>query len=584
MLRDRSIGHAVAQASSARVSSARFAAVRLAAVRLAVVLALTGLWLVPAAQAHEGHDHEGHDHGDKSPAALTVDEGTRFAAQSGDFELVAVPDGTTLLIRLDSLDSNEPVSGAQIRVGTVDEGMADAAREASPGLYRVPAEWARAPGRHPLSIIVRSGDRQAEFSGALIIPSPVAASSSAGAGYPGWLRGGALAGLGFGIALAAFRSGRERLGGAVLAVLMSLVLLATGASGHEAEPEPSAAQPSARADPAPHRHPDGSVFLAKAAQQLLGVRTLRAQRTEEALRTETYGRVLADPNASARVQAGRDGRIEAPPGGFLLVGQAVQQGQLLAYLVPTLTSTEEFSLRQSLVQIERDMALLVPRADAVGTVNPNMPMSDAAASVLQELQIQSQALTRQKEAVLAALNQRIEITAPIGGLISGAPVTAGQIAAARDTLFEIVDRSAALVQGWSFDADAPGAIADATAVTESGRELKLRFVGRGRVLQQQAVPLLFRVIDGADAVDIGAAVRILIVTATKTEGIALPAAAVTRGAGNMSLVWEHTTPESFVPHPVKVSPLDADRVLVNGDIAPRARIVVDGAALLNQVR
>jgi hypothetical protein len=553
MMRDRSIGHAAA---------------RLAAVLMA-------LWLVPAAVAHEGHDH-----GDKTPPTVKLDEGARLAAQSGDFELVAVPDGTSLLIHLDLLDSNEPVDAAEVRVA-MNEGQAEAPRAISPGVYLVPAEWARVPGRYPLSVTVKLGDRRAEFSGAIVIPSP-ASPRTASAGYAGWLRGGALAGLGFGIALAAFRSGRERLGGAVLAVLMGLVLLATSASGHEAAEEGAPA--IASADPAPHRHPDGSVFLAKAAQQLLGVRTLRAQRTEEALRYETYGRVVTDPNASARVQAARDGRIEAPPGGFLLVGQAVQQGQLLAYLVPTLTSSEEFTLRQSLAQIERDMALLVPRADAVGTVNPNMPMSDTAASVLQELQIQSQSLTRQKEAVLAALNQRIEIKAPIAGLISLAPLTAGQIAAARDTLFEIVDRSAALVQGWSFDADAPGEIADATAVTENGRAFKLSFLGRGRVLQQQAVPLLFRIAGGAESVEIGAPVRILIVTAAKTEGIALPAAAVTRGTGNIPVVWEHTTPESFVPHSVKVIPLDADRVLVSGDIAPRARIVVDGAALLNQVR
>jgi len=335
--------------------------------------------------------------------------------------------------------------------------------------------------------------------------------------------------------------------------------------------------------PVPHRHPDGAVFLAKPAQHLLDIRTATTRTAEAAPSRELTGRVVPDPNAFGRVQAVRDGRIEAPGEGFPHLGQSVVEGEVLAVLVPTLSSFEEASLREKLVQIERDMAALVPRADAVGQVNPNMPMSDATAGVLQELQIQAQGLRRQQELITAALAQRIELKAPLAGLIARADVAAGQVVAARDVLFEVVNRSAALVEAFSFE-PAGQEIASARGITEDGRAVKLVFLGRGRVLRQQAVPLLFRVTEGAAALDIGTPVRVLVTAAQRRRGIALPRAAVQRGFGNLSVVWEHSAPETFVPHIVTVAPLDADTVLVTGGLGDGLRVVTVGAQFVSQVR
>ena len=205
-------------------------------------------------------------------------------------------------------------------------------------------------------------------------------------------------------------------------------------------------------------------------------------------------------------------------------------------------------------------------------------------SLLQELQIQSQALTQQKKAVLATLNQKIEVKAPIAGLITSANVTSGQVVAERDSLFEIVDGSAARVQAWSFDSIPPDDIAEAAAVTEDGRTFALAFVGRGRVLQQQAVPLLFEVSAAERRIEIGAPVRVLLSGKRTVEGITLPAVAVVRGPDNLPTVWEHTTPETFIPHVVRTLPLDGERVLVTSHLASGIRVVIDGAAYVNQVR
>jgi multidrug efflux pump subunit AcrA (membrane-fusion protein) len=104
------------------------------------------------------------------------------------------------------------------------------------------------------------------------------------------------------------------------------------------------------------------------------------------------------------------------------------------------------------------------------------------------------------------------------------------------------------------------------------------------VLQQQAVPLLFRVTEGAAMLDIGTPVRILVRVARRERGVALPRAAVQRGFGNLAVVWEHTAPETFVPHIVTLAPLDAGNVLVTGGLDDGLRVVTTGAQFVSQVR
>jgi multidrug efflux pump subunit AcrA (membrane-fusion protein) len=169
-------------------------------------------------------------------------------------------------------------------------------------------------------------------------------------------------------------------------------------------------------------------------------------------------------------------------------------------------------------------------------------------------------------------------------VIASANVTAGQVVAARDLLFEVIDRRQALVEGFSFEPAPADEIAEASGATEDGRAIKLAYLGRGRVLQQQAVPLLFRVTDGAATLDIGTPVRILVRVARREHGVALPRAAVQRGFGNLAVVWEHTAPETFVPHIVTTVPLDAGRVMATGGLADGMRVVTAGAQFINQVR
>ena len=57
-----------------------------------------------------------------------------------------------------------------------------------------------------------------------------------------------------------------------------------------------------------------------------------------------------------------------------------------------------------------------------------------------------------------------------------------------------------------------------------------------------------------------------------------------RAANGQDFVFEHVSAERFEPRPVRVEPLDGERVLIAAGIDAGKRIVVQGAELLDHVR
>ncbi len=350
---------------------------------------------------------------------------------------------------------------------------------------------------------------------------------------------------------------------------------AQGAAAKGASPVPSG--------DAAVRHADGSVYLSKPVQRLLGIRTLVAQEGEHEAALELAGRVVADPNDTARIQAARDGVIQPGEKGLPFIGQRVEKDQVLATLVAMLTPAEDSQLRQKLVEIERELALLLPRAEHASIVNPNMPMGDSAVALLQELQIQSQAMVRQAELVKAALNARVEIKAPIAGVISAVNLGLGQMVAARDTLVEIAGDGPPRIEAFGFGT-LPARVVLASARTGDGRGIALTYLGRGPVLRGNAVPMLFRATAAVPGAEIGRPLRVFVGNGSKQRGALLPRTALRQVAVGNASVWEHTDAERFVARAVTIVPYDASQILVTGGLMSGARIVVDGAALLSQIR
>ena len=122
----------------------------------------------------------------------------------------------------------------------------------------------------------------------------------------------------------------------------------------------------------------------------------------------------------------------------------------------------------------------------------------------------------------------------------------------------------------------------------AGGILDLTFVGLGRTLKEQAMPVLFRVAmpkDGAlPAVAVGQTLKVLAQTKASQAGVAIPAAAVVRNAANESVVWVHESAERFVSRKVKAAALDGHSVAVTDGLTGGERVVVQGAASLAQIR
>jgi hypothetical protein len=83
---------------------------------------------------------------------------------------------------------------------------------------------------------------------------------------------------------------------------------------------------------------------------------------------------------------------------------------------------------------------------------------------------------------------------------------------------------------------------------------------------------------------VGQLVTVLAATGEEIRGLAIPRKSVLRSTSGQTIVIEHTGAERFEPRMVRVEPLDADRVIVLDGVRVGARVVTQGAELLNQIR
>jgi biotin carboxyl carrier protein len=176
------------------------------------------------------------------------------------------------------------------------------------------------------------------------------------------------------------------------------------------------------------------------------------------------------------------------------------------------------------------------------------------------------------------------VRAPADGVIASARVVAGQVVAAQDVLFQVVDPAGLWVEALVFGADAARDFREATASVRGGQPMRLTLQGFGRAVQQGATLAQFRIEDPPPDLALGQPVTVVARLAEPVRGLILPRAAVVRAASGERVVWRHVEPETFSAAPVRVEPLDAARVLVAAGLRAGERVVVQGAGLVNQVR
>ena len=370
----------------------------------------------------------------------------------------------------------------------------------------------------------------------------------------------------------------------------SALLVLTGHAGaHGDEDHSQSAPPAAIAtvttaaampgtSTAPQRLEDGSLFVPKAVQRQLGLRTRVAVVQELAVTVELAGTVVADARAGGLVQAGQAGRVEATGAGLPVLGQTVRKGELLAQLRPVLSSMERGSNLAQIADIAAQLAIAERKVARYAQLEGAVPQATIDAARLER-----DALRQRRSALGSGLSQAEALRAPISGVVSAAHAVAGQVVDAKDVLFEVVDPARLSVEALAYDPLPAGGVTRASAAVPGGA-LDLAYVGSGRQLREQAQVLLFRVQPGGPAVAVGQPLTVLATTAARVHGAAVPRSALVKTATGETAVWVHTAAERLVRRPVTAQALGALELAVTQGLAQGERVVTDGAALLAQVR
>ncbi|NUP87602.1 MAG: HlyD family efflux transporter periplasmic adaptor subunit [Burkholderiaceae bacterium] len=204
-------------------------------------------------------------------------------------------------------------------------------------------------------------------------------------------------------------------------------------------------------------------------------------------------------------------------------------------------------------------------------------------SAIETARLEVDALKKRRAAVGASIGAPEPLVAPVSGVIGAANVVVGQVVEAKEILFEVIDPARLAVEALAYDAALAAQIGAAEARLPGGR-LELEFVGAGRQLREQALPLLFRVKTSTVPLAVGQPLKILAQTSRTLKGVAVPLSAQVKAGAGETAVWVRDGAERFIQRRVKVAPLDAARVAVVDGLADGERVVTAGAGLLAQVR
>jgi len=329
------------------------------------------------------------------------------------------------------------------------------------------------------------------------------------------------------------------------------------------------------------RLPDGSVQVPVPAQRRMGLLTRFVALTDAPAALQLPGRVVVDPNAGGRVQTVQGGRIEPGPRGLPVAGQRVRRGEVLAYVRFHGEPFAKANQQAALAELHANRTVAAQRVQRLRSLEGSVPRKDIEAA---EAELAS--LVARERDVGASLQAREALTAPVDGVIASTNALAGQVVEPRDVLFEVVDPSHVLVEASTADPAIVPRITGAR-LQEQG-DVKLALAGAGRVLRDGLLPLTFHAqVAGRNAVlplAVGQTVGVIVTLDTQLKGFVLPASAVVRNPANEAIVWIKSGAERYIPQPVAFRPLDSTSVVVTQGLGEANRVVVQGAALIAQIR
>ena len=332
----------------------------------------------------------------------------------------------------------------------------------------------------------------------------------------------------------------------------------------------------------PKMNPDGTIFLPIATQRAFSIRTVIGEITSAPIGIELPGRVVVNPSSSILVQASYPGVLEKVGGRFPYVGQEVSRGELLAKLRPINNHLAEAQIREKITELSNHVELAKKRMAMLEEV----VYIRYRVNKIEEIRTEIQGLIRRVSVLEDSLTKSYDLRAQTDGVISEIGVMAGQHVEDGTTLFRIIDPTMLWVEASGYQPGLQKSIQGATALTLEGESISLKFVGGGLALSNQAIPLLFEVV-GTEITDLAIDNPVTVFVQTEensVRGIKVPRSSIARSTDGAALLWSKISSEEFLQHRVSVTPIDAEHVLVVGEIALNPRIVSEGVGLLAQIR
>ena len=334
------------------------------------------------------------------------------------------------------------------------------------------------------------------------------------------------------------------------------------------------------------------------------------------------GKVLPAASRDAHVHPPVAGSFVAPPRGVPVVGQRVQQGQLLGWVEPPLPALDQttlgaarintqislLELDRAIAETEAELAVQQARLELVRHEEQRVEtLFEIDAVPLRRVEVARSEVRIREIAVKSAqdslsglldtrnrleqeglrnqeVTDRLPLHSPLTGTLVSSSASSGAFFEARDSLFRVVDLSRVWVRADLFESDlqklkrASGAtlrLRAAEVLDIADRDGHLIMVGDIVDPSSRTLPVIWEIENADQDLKLGTLLQVGIHTGEQRAAIAIPATAVFQ-ENERSVVYVQIGGETFERRVVQTGITDRGLIEIREGLAPQERIVVEG--------
>ena len=389
------------------------------------------------------------------------------------------------------------------------------------------------------------------------------------------------------------RSGRRR--------LTLIVTTSEGTDAHELGEVIVHASAAEAAKASASRPPEPGGLIPFLMEQQWKTEFGTAAVAERTLRATVLANGMLRPRSDgeAHVAAPAAGRLLATGTAFPRIGSEVKKDQLLAFLAPRLSgdadpATLELAVWRAKLRVDyarRDRERLEPLLTQQAVPERRVIEARQAEALAEgELTAASRRAAQFKSTQRVSAtgaSGRIELRAPIAGVIASAGAAPGAFVEEGRELFHVVDLDRLWLEVQVPEADI-GRVEKPTGASfdvegfdkriEVGSASGSRLVAFGGVVdpQTRTAPLIFEVPNRSRVLKAGMFARVHVQTGREAKGVAIPVSAVVDD-GKQEVAFVQVNGEGYERRPLRLGIRDGDLVQVLEGLSPGERVVARGA-------